>query len=233
VSLPGEEIQIRHGLPTWVIALNAATMAFGVIYLVDGQLVAGLIFLGGPPVAFTLGGLLARYRDTGEGQSVVRSLAAWTLTFAGAGSLLLLGGVVAVLTGSAAGVALLVVGTAAMYLAGRILQAKVTVTQLLRLLDDPTTEEQAVLLGREPGARGLLRPGWIVGVGPSRLAIARASFGRSRWEMVPLSSLSTIDIRVTGAGGDLLLANEKLDLHITAISEGQLRAAEAIVGPGN
>jgi hypothetical protein len=80
-----------------------------------------------------------------------------------------------------------------------------------------------------PLVTGLVRRGWVIGVGDTRLAIAQASFQGATWEVKPLAEVSRFEAHLQQVSGDLLYADEVRDLHLTAILARPLVSAEGLV----
>jgi hypothetical protein len=213
--------QSKRTTPWWAIAAAAPVVALGIAGLIRGEVVGAAVFVGAPVALFVLVLLVNRRRslrlEQGE-PSVLRWLTVWGIGIGAFGAFLLLGGSVAIASGApVAATAGLATGVVAMYVVWRIIQSIVTVRRLLRYPGDDGLREQAIVVGRQPGAQGFAGSFFVVGVTRSRLAIARASVRQAQWEFRPLTAASRVGVWITGSGGDLEIADGEFKLHLTAI----------------
>lgn len=220
----------------WARVLVLAVPALGIVALVQGNVVGGLVWLVAIPVASAIGRLIAPSArpdaDADEPPAVARSLVRWTIGLGVVGALLIALGISVCLQdlpGIVVGSPSVAMGLFGLYLAGRNAQSMVTVRQLVEIADQHELGTLVVLAGRESGRRGWVRRPVVAGLGDTRLAIARASFGEASWEIRRLTALSKAGVRITGAAGDFEVAGVELDLHLTAVRARALLRAEAIL----
>jgi hypothetical protein len=226
----------RRTTPVWALLLVLAVPALGVASIARGEVVVGIIWVAAIPAAWVVGRVLrrngTRSADADAPAGVERALAHWAVGVGGFGALVVIAAVAAILQGlpsGLSGVPALFLGMFALLLAGRIVLSIRTVGQLEVLTERYGLGTLVVVVAKDAGVRGYARRPVVIAIDDSRLAIARASAGDAAWQVLPLTSLAKAEVRITGPGGEIEVANGGFDVHLTGIQARPLRRMEAIL----
>jgi len=217
----------------WGIALVVANVLLGVIALARGNTVAGVVILAVGPLGGIGGRLMveraARVNEPAAQRSVLHGLTVWTLGLGSGALISLAGGTWAASTGSGAGAFWIAVGIVLAYVARRVLQCLMAARDLITISEAEGVGDQAILVGRELGAVGLIRPPIVIGVARDRVVVGRASIRRPKWQFTHLSDPSDVQVQINGNSGDVRVTTGGLDFYASAVDARDLIHAQAIL----
>lgn len=235
---PGKVVR-TGSVPAWAVLLILAVPALGIASLLGGNTVRGVIFLAAVPAAAAVGLLIrlltSRQETPAEPDgpvAVARTMVRWGAGLGIGGLLFVLIGVRAIVAGAGApfGVAAVLVGLFGVLLAGRAVVVVRAVRQLAGICARHEIGSPVVLVAKELGLDGFTRRPVVIGMDETRLVVMRAGILHTASQIMSIADVSHDEVNLKGAGGDLELVGEGVDLKLDGIPASPLVRAQAIFG---